>query len=810
MANNPVQIVLNTQNYIQRADPPGGFGGSKDFYAGFDQGFIKHKEKLLGNISSIRDQLANESHFLNYAHVVLSSEAWAKSHRPVKKIFPENKVQEVGGGSIGEMFVELTLRNIDVVEDAINKAEDDTTWEVDNKGNRKANPSRERSEVGGITEIRLHSPEDRRSFSIEQAVQWLSDPRSGGIYLVQMFITKKSVRNRIHALNTELILEEIADLTKKIRTLDLPLEITELEDKWSTIPLLVIKLKCDYSVASQSDDIEKHEKLLAFLESEPLVRKIMLPPIIDKTQALQHPTEEIVDLPNPSTDLNYPILGIIDTGINQKGPLNPWIEGSSGFLDPSVQDLSHGTFIGGLTSFGSTLNTCNHLDEAPCKIYDLGLFTDYPDAFQDYYPDGFVDFLEQLDIEINEVKHLGVRIFNMSLSVVRLVSDDSYSVFAAMIDEISDKHDVIIVLPAGNLDSKLKRNPWPAKFENVIEMLAKYRYLGQDRILQPADSIRSVVVGALNPPTDEAPDLIPAQYTRRGPGTALGTKPDLAHIGGRFEEDSGLFSIDSTGKIIQGCGTSYAAPLVAKTLANLNHIIEGDVPRETLIGILIHNAELLKALDNKSLKYIAKDFVGHGLPCNALDCLSTDEHSISLVFNGRLIGRHELMFQFAWPASLVAKDGKCKGKVTMTLVYKPFTIQSYDAEYIRVNMDAFLRQEKIDTKTGEISYRGFFQNDSDSTLEKERIEHGQKWWPIKKRQRLTKSGVGNSSQWRLVVSALTRAGDVIPEEGIPFSVIITIEDPTKTAPVFNEVRRTLQANGATISDIRTAASVRVR
>lgn len=808
MANNPVQIVLNTQNYIQLATP-GGFGASKDFYAGFDEGFIKHKQKLLGDISSIRDKFNLEGRSVNYAHVVLSSEAWAKSHRPIKKLFPENKVQEVGGGAIGEMFVELTPENITDVEASINKAEENTNWELDHKGNRQAKPSRERSEVGGVSEIRLHRPEDRRNFSIEQAVDWLSNPRTGGMYLVQMFVTKKSIAKRQHGLYENRLLAEIERLVKGIKALNLPVIVEELEEKWSSAPLLVIKVACEYTNASRRVDMVIHQQLLTFLEAEPLVRKIMLPPVINQTQSMQHPTGVMVDISAPDAGAKYPILGIIDTGVNSKGILNPWLEGSTDFLDAEAQDVSHGTFIGGLTALGGTLNSSEYLQESPCKIYDLGLHATDPAKYQDYYPNGFIDFLEQLDVELVDAKTNGARIFNMSLSVLRRVEDDSYSVFAAMIDEISDKHDVIFLLPAGNLDEKLKRNPWPSDADHVLRMLAEYRYLGQDRIFQPADSIRSVVVGALNPPSDDV-DLIPAEYTRRGPGTALGAKPDLAHIGGRFEENSGLFSIGLGGDIVQGCGTSYAAPLVAKTLANLNHIIEGDIPRETLIGILVHNAEPLKALNNKSLSHIAKDFVGHGVPRNALNSLITDEYAITLVFNGTMIGRHELVFPFSWPASLVSEGGKCRGKVTMTLVYKPFTVQSYDAEYVRVNMDAYLRQEKINTNTGEVSYRGFFQSDSDSTLEKERIEHGQKWWPIKKRQRITKSGVGDSSQWRLVVDAITRAGEVIPEAGIPFSVILTIEDVEKTAPVFNELRRALQSSGATISDIQTALTVRAR
>ncbi|MDO9204408.1 S8 family peptidase [Methylotenera sp.] len=808
MANNPVQIVLNTQNYVQLADP-GSFGSSKDFYAGMDEGFRRHKQKLLDDVIKVQSDFSLSGRPINYAHITLSSAAWAKSHRPVKKLFPEDKIKEVGGGAIGEMFVELTAENLNEVTNSINKSEDNTTWIIDDNGNRKPRPSRERSEVGGISEIRLHNPTDRRNFSARQAVDWLSNPSTGGMYLVQIFITKKAISRRQNIQQAQRLSTEYQRLLTGIKSLAIPLTIEEMEDKWESAPFLLVKINTDYSQASLDRNVAIHHELLSFLDAEPLVRRIVLPPIINKSQALMHPSGVKIDAPEPNEGADYPVVGVVDTGVSSAGILSPWLVGSSEFLDAELQDLSHGTFIGGLISIGNTLNSNEYVQESACKIYDLGLHPTNEATYADNYPKGFVDFLEQLDTELVDAKLSGTRIFNMSLSVTKRVEDDSYSLFAAMIDEISDKHDVIFVLPSGNLDDRIKRGSWPSGDDNVLQMLADYRYLGQDRIYQPADSIRSVVVGALNPPTEDG-NLVPAAYTRRGPSTALGAKPDVAHIGGRFEPDSGLFSVDPDGNVVQSCGTSYAAPLVAKTLATLNHIIEGDIPRETLIGILVHNSVPPKGLSSKKLTHIAKDFVGHGVPCNALTALNTDDYAITLVFSGKIKGRHELMFPFSWPASLVGAGGKCRGKVAMTLVYTPFTVPSYDAEYVRVNMDAYLRQEKVDVETGEIKYKGFFQADSDSTYEKERIEHGQKWWPVKRRSRTSARGVGTSSQWRLVVDALTRAGEVIPEDGIPFSVILTIEDTEKSAPVFNELRRALQASGTTISDIRTAQNIRAR
>jgi len=45
MPNNPVQIVLNAQNYVQKADITAG-GSNKDFYAGRDEAFALHRKDI--------------------------------------------------------------------------------------------------------------------------------------------------------------------------------------------------------------------------------------------------------------------------------------------------------------------------------------------------------------------------------------------------------------------------------------------------------------------------------------------------------------------------------------------------------------------------------------------------------------------------------------------------------------------------------------------------------------------------------------------------------------------------------------------
>ena len=95
-------------------------------------------------------------------------------------------------------------------------------------------------------------------------------------------------------------------------------------------------------------------------------------------------------------------------------------------------------------------------------------------------------------------------------------------------------------------------------------------------------------------------------------------------------------------------------------------------------------------------------------------------------------------------------------------------------------------------------------------VEAELIEHDLKWSPVKVLAKTFRQGVGPSSNWRLFVDYLTRAGEVMSEEGVPFTAIVTISDPDAERPVFNDMRQNLQALGTQIADIRTAARITPR
>lgn len=273
----------------------------------------------------------------------------------------------------------------------------------------------------------------------------------------------------------------------------------------------------------------------------------------------------------------------------------------------------------------------------------------------------------------------------------------------------------------------------------------------------------------------------------------------------------GLFSILPDGSIIDGCGTSYASPLAAKTAAVLDHAIEGEVSRETLIGLLVHHAEMPVPLKVTALAPIARHMVGFGMPPSADRILETGDHAITLVFASRIRRDQQINFRFPWPSSLVGPGGKCRGRAKITLVSTPPLDARFGSEFVRVNINATLQQEQSGGGwKGRLEPLYLPTKREAPAVEAELIEHDLKWSPVKVLAKTFPQGVGPSSNWRLFVDYLTRAGEVMPEEGVPFTAIVTISDPDDEQPVFNDMRQILQALGTQIADIRTAARITPR
>lgn len=550
-----------------------------------------------------------------------------------------------------------------------------------------------------------------------------------------------------------------------------------------------------------------HTKLLYFLDRHPLVKRITLPPITTKSNTSPFVRKGTpVKMPTIDGNTSYPKLCIVDGGVSDV--FGDWIQDRWELISPDDKNEHHGSFIAGLAVIGKELNgdeVCK--EKNGCHIIDLDIFPSQ--SYDSYYSNPF-GFFNELEIAVQELKaRTGVRIFNFSLNFEEHVTSNGYSIPAQILDKIAEDNDIIFVISAGNIHPRSVRKEWTL---DPVEVLKTFVSTRNDSLKVPAESCRNISVSALNPPDIDG--VVPyslSNYSCRGVSSRTGLKPDLAHVGGsgtkHHTKGHGLFSVNEHGHIEDGCGTSYATPNVAKTIASLENAIEGDVSRETLMALSIHHAIVPEPFNDRQLNTVAKHLIGFGMPQSSQEILEGGENAITLVFANRITVGRKLSFNFSWPSCLV-KSGKCIGKVRLTIVSTPPLNYRYGSEFIRVNIDARLRQLQNDG-----SYKGRLdaiyapKSGKGSLYEKDQIEHAFKWSPIKVYEKEFSKGVGPSTDWRLDVVYLTRDGERVPQNGIPFTVILTIFDPKEEEPVFNDMRQTLQSIGVQTVDIKTAARV---
>lgn len=840
MPNNPVQIVLNDESFLRAPDPKRG-GTDKDFFEGRDAAFVKHRDSLLAVLQMIESDVARWPYGpLCYLRVRMRIEAIAKSYRPNRATFLADQFPCVGAGAPGELYFRAPLIHFGRLRRHIALAEERGETRISRDSGRPYHyVSRNRCEVGAIETIELAPSNLKRSFAAEAAVTALSDPRAASGYIVELFETQPLISSGDHdALGFQRSLATLQLVFREggrglLATLlpspggtpAIEMLLTDASEPARIEDRRIVRSKEERVItpARLDRDLNRHERILQLLAEHPLVRRIRFPILIEATevQAAGGP-EPFPAIPRVA-DGSYPRVGIIDTGVD--GPLTTWVRHRHDFLDRADCDPSHGTLVAGVLIGAQAVNSPQLAVELDgCDIVDVPLMPSAPFGTV-YGQRGFEAFLEELEAALAEARDQhGVRVFNMSLNVVAPVDADSYSLYATRLDDIQDRLGILIVNSAGNLSGSDWRGPWPAKLNQVLAALAART--NPDTIFMPCESVRMIAVGALNPPGSNQIEDAPTTYTRRGPGLRVGVKPDVAHFGGTGNASqpgvTHLVSCDPQGNRTQTCGTSFAAPLAAKTLAALDIATGERLAARTLRAFLIHNATVPTPLSSPRLRDVARQFVGFGRPSSATEMLETEDHAITMVFESRLTAGERkpaiLRFDFQWPAALVdAATRACRGLVRMTLVYDAPIDQAFGTEFVRVNLSAHLRQRQpVDRSDGKPSYydqisQAFLPRTGKLTIpERSLIDHGLKWWPSKRYAADFSSGVGNSAEWRLEVESVVRAEATFPAEGIPFSLILTIEDEKRSAPIFQMFRQTLLSGRVDMQDIRTAVRLRAR
>lgn len=331
--------------------------------------------------------------------------------------------------------------------------------------------------------------------------------------------------------------------------------------------------------------------------------------------------------PKPIEGRQYPIVGLIDSGISEDNKeILPWIYKKEELIPKEYQNNSHATFIAGVMLFGEKLNfDVADIKEPNFKILDVVAI---PNTDEEYGPTDVMTedlFLEGLESIMKKYSDK-VKVWNLSLGTDMEVRD-VISDFAIELDRIQDEYQVQIFIAAGNFEDTIREWPTDTQYN--------------DRITTPADSIRGITVGSIALDKGIVDINEPSPFSRKGPGANYINKPDIVDYGGNINEDGsiggcGIVSFDTKGDYIEGVGTSYSTPFATIKYQNIINTINNENSLELSKALLIHSCvnPITKGqeIKNEEMKYF-----GFGIPEKDLDeVLKCDNSKVTIIIQGKI------------------------------------------------------------------------------------------------------------------------------------------------------------------------------
>ena len=248
---------------------------------------------------------------------------------------------------------------------------------------------------------------------------------------------------------------------------------------------------------------------------------------------------------------------------------------------------------------------------------------------------------------------------NLSLGPLVPVEDREPHRWTAVLDKLARQYGTLFITAAGNNGER-------------------DRATGLHRVQVPGDMVNGLCVGAF---TNTDDGWAAASYSGRGPGRPGATiQPAVVAFGGdrhhsrfpRLRSDGAL--------VLDGHGTSYAAPLVTNLAAKLSTELGARSDAPTLRALIAHSAERLEDQDVLD--------VGYGrVPADITEVIGCGPDQVKLIYRG-LIGRDEVRsFQLPLPAA--ATSGKYD--LRWTLAFTTGTDSAEAGDYTNAGLETTFR-----------------------------------------------------------------------------------------------------------------------
>ena len=744
----PIKIIMPEQG-SQIPGPRG--GGEAKPLRPVDSGY---RERLSDQIGAIREDLSKrvEKTGAVPVRVSLISRAIAKTHRP-EKLFSKETCPIVGAGRLGELFVKATPRGLDRLNEMV-------------KTKRKE-PKQLLKDLSTVDSIDPITP-DFRLGNISAKELLRKSPKRGDRFMLRVKL-----------------FDFASDCDREKLTADFEETCNKRGIGISWEGYYQNSFTCAAECRNTSD-VKALSRVIG-------VRSIRRMPLI---RTLKPQTLGTLALPAFPARSDYsgdvPAVVLVDTGVSDEPPqLRDWVLGRESYVEPGYRNTEHGTFVAGLICCPAVLNPdLEDLNFAPCGIFDLQVIPNHDPA------KGITDAVDEQEFLTSLESSLKrwadeYKVWNLSLNTDDLCSLDEFSELAQQLDSLQGKYGVTFVVSAGNY--------WPPPLLDYPRSSVQQEY---GRITSPADTVLGITVGSVShiDYQGEGPnENEPSPFSRNGSGPNHIIKPDLVHYGGSCSIDAsrmdGIQSISGT-RSVEDLGTSFAAPLVSRTLAQIYHCVTPTPSPVLARALLTHHSRDPRTggrVPDGEEKYF-----GFGRPAPVPYCLECTRHSSTLVFEEELIPGYSVEWDyFPYPPSLYQR-GRYYGEIWMTLAFAPKLGTEWGAEYCETHIQASLGiyHERISRSTGEVTteYQGLVpleHRNSGELYETHQVAKLRKWAPV--RTYYTKIGPKGKKglRWRLKLSLLARHGiDKDGElEAQPFSLIITIADPEKRASVYDEMAR---------------------
>lgn len=691
----------------------------------------EYREALVGTLenaaSALRPEIERYPHSPGVLILKLRDTAIAKSHRP-NTLAAEAGLQPAGVGRIEEMLVAANAASVQALARVIRTRE---TQQI------KAN-------LSAIEKIHAWDKTCRM-------VGTVAELRARGRVLLSLFryhAADATARN-VDALRAVLLQHNIHSV--------------EIPQRWGP-PVMRVDLAAIGDQAMEA------------LSMFPGLRSIFPEPRIHTSAAAFGIGPG--PLPQPPAGVEHPVVGVFDTGTAASATsLRPWIASTTSYVLPPDTDYVHGTAVASLVAGAKILNGDHAwLPTTRCQVHDTcGL---------EAAGGNTTDLIVRLAEAVRNAPH--VKVWNLSLGGAQ-IGDHEFSYFAQQLDALSDEHQVLFVVAAGNYTG-LPRRGWPVADLHL-----------EDRLSSPGDSVRALTVGAvahLDSPGAMVAAGHPAPYSRRGPGPVFTPKPDLVHAGGGVHEQwdvgpSSLQMLHPFDALYGSFGTSFATPIVSSVAGHVWQSLDGNpdvaVAPHMVKALLIHAARLASP-DYGALE---RRYYGCGIPQDALSALYDSDDCFTMMFEALVVpGFKWRKTPYPIPASLM-HNGKLRAEVIITAAYSPPLDPNAGAEYVRANVNVSFGVLDGSRISGKVPMEG---EAGTTGYEAAQIEHGGKWSPVKLHRKKFPQGVAGD-QWAIQLDALLRANEPPLAEPLNVALVVSLRSLDANRQVHADgVRALVQSN----------------